>query len=163
MRMSTPTLFIDGDGCNTQTRELAERLSEKGIHIVLVANRALPYTNEHTSMIVCGAEDHAADKYILAHARKGDMVISKDMELARALLHAHNDDITVISDNGEKFSSKTIDARIIRGTHARERRSMGIIHTTHTRPAHTRIKKARIAHILETWKNTSHTCQRRYQ
>ena len=137
------TVFIDGDGCNAHTRMLAERLSNRNVHVVLVANTLIPH-KEHTSMQICPATADATDNYIIAHAKYGDLVITRDLLLAKALLTkeynadaicdiegsvAHNSKdmahsgIYVISDFGERYTHDIIDARIQRSEYAKQYRS----------------------------------------
>lgn len=155
--MSKKTLYIDGDGCNQNTRELAERLGQRGVRVVIVANRDIPCTQEGTELVKCTSEIDAADSYITSHCRDGDLVITRDLSLSAILLKKLPQYINVISDNGEVYTADIIDTRIIRAEHSKERRIFDSTSTpanTHKKKKDraTRQSKNSVADYLEKWR-----------
>lgn len=125
---NTQTLFIDGDGCNIQTRQLAERLSERGVNVTIVANRVISKTRNQTNFVQCDSIRDGADLFITAKVKEGDLVITRDLALAKLLLEKLSGQIDIISDIGEHYTLDIIDARIARALHSKERRkNMGKI------------------------------------
>jgi len=104
-------IFVDADSCPVRIREIicktAKRLQVKA---VFAANRPIPILkNSYCSSIITEAQDQAADIYILAHAVQGDMVITRDIPLAKQLVDAH---IKVINDRGIVYSVENIGERL---------------------------------------------------
>ena len=105
------TLFVDADSCPVRIREIicktAKRLQIKAI---FAANRSIPILkNSYCITVVTESQDQAADMYILAHAAKGDMVITRDIPLAKQLVDAH---IRVINDRGIVYTAENIGERL---------------------------------------------------
>lgn len=105
------TLFVDADSCPVRIREIicktAKRLQIKAI---FAANRPIPILkNSYCITVVTESQDQAADMYILAHAAKGDMVITRDIPLAKQLVDAH---IRVINDRGIVYTAENIGERL---------------------------------------------------
>ena len=123
MKMSSKTLYIDGDGCNQYTRTLAERLGKRGVHVVIIANRHI-MCMEETEMVVCPEGDNVADKYIAQHCENGDLVITRDLDLVSILLKQSAGNIYTISDNGELYSIDMIEARQVRAEQSKMRRQI---------------------------------------
>ena len=105
------TLFVDADSCPVRIREIicqtAKRLKVKA---VFAANRSIPILkNPYCTVIVTEAQDQAADIYILDHAVQGDMVITRDIPLAKQLVDVH---IRVINDRGIVYTAENIGERL---------------------------------------------------
>lgn len=105
------TFFVDADSCPVRVREIicttAARLH---IQAVFVANRPIPIPkNPYCRSEITDAGDQAADLYILAHAARGDMVITRDIPLAKRLVDAH---IRVINDRGAVYTAGNIKERL---------------------------------------------------
>ena len=105
------TLFVDADSCPVRIRDIicktAKRLQIKAI---FAANRPIPILkNSYCITVVTESQDQAADMYILAHAAKGDMVITRDIPLAKQLVDAH---IKVINDRGTVYTAENIGERL---------------------------------------------------
>lgn len=81
---------------------MAERLNLK---ISLVANKKIPCDNQNFEMIICSQEKDAADNYIIEHAGKNDLVITKDIVFADKLVLKK---ICAINDRGIVFSQENI-------------------------------------------------------
>lgn len=105
------TLFVDADSCPVRIREIICRTVQR-LHVqaIFVANRSIPIPrNSYCTTIVTKAEDQAADMYIITYAVQGDMVITRDIPLAKQLVEAH---IKVINDRGVVYTAENIDERL---------------------------------------------------
>lgn len=105
------TFFVDADSCPVRIREIicktAQRLQKPAL---FVANRLIPIPKmSYCKTLITGAEDQAADTYILAHAVPGDIVITRDIPLAKQLVDAH---ICVLNDRGTVYTAENINERL---------------------------------------------------
>ena len=105
------TLFVDADSCPVRIREIICRTAQRlQVQAIFVANRLIPIPkNSYCTTIVTEAEEQAADIYILDHATQGDMVITRDIPLAKQLVDAH---IKVINDRGVVYTANNIGERL---------------------------------------------------
>jgi hypothetical protein len=105
------TLFVDADSCPVRIREIICKTAKRlRVLAIFTANRLIPIPkNTYCTTIVTEAEDQAADAYILAHAAQGDMVITRDIPLAKQLVDAH---IKVINDRGVVYTAENIGERL---------------------------------------------------
>lgn len=106
------TFFVDADSCPQRIREIICKTAQR-LHIqaVFVANRSIPIPQYSSCcrLEVTAAEDQAADKYILTHANPGDMVITRDIPLAKQLVDAQ---VRVLNDRGTVYTSENIGERL---------------------------------------------------
>ncbi|HCC37663.1 MAG TPA: YaiI/YqxD family protein [Treponema sp.] len=100
-------IFVDADSCPRDARSLVIRRAAKlGIQVVFAANRPIPGANSSAVVMeICPAVDGAADDRIVEMAQPGDLVISRDVPLARRLVE---NGITVLNDRGRVFSRENI-------------------------------------------------------
>ena len=105
------TIFVDADSCPVRIREIICKTAKRlQVQAVFTANRPIPIPkNSYCTAVVTEAEDQAADIYILAHAVEGDMVITRDIPLAKQLVDAH---IRVINDRGIVYTAENIGERL---------------------------------------------------
>ena len=105
------TFFVDADSCPVRIREIICKTAQRlQIRAVFAANRPIPIPqNAYCTSIVTESEDQAADMYILAHAVQGDMVITRDIPLAKQLVEAH---INAINDRGVVYTAENIGERL---------------------------------------------------
>ena len=105
------TLFIDADSCPVRIREIICKTAKRlQVPAVFAANRPIPIPkNSYCTSVITEVEDQAADIYILDHAAQGDMVITRDIPLAKQLVEAH---IKVINDRGVVYTAENIDERL---------------------------------------------------
>ena len=105
------TFFVDADSCPVRVREIICKTAKRlQVPAVFAANRPIPIPkNSYCTSVITGAEDQAADIYILDHATQGDMVITRDIPLAKQLVEAH---IKVINDRGVVYTAENIDERL---------------------------------------------------
>jgi len=115
-------IFVDADSCPRSAREMILRFSSRlGIKSVFAANHSipgLPKPNENQAAFetaffeLCPQGEGEADRRILALAKSGDLVITRDLPLAEQLVDAG---ITVLDDRGRAFTKENIrEARSIR-------------------------------------------------
>jgi uncharacterized protein YaiI (UPF0178 family) len=104
-------LWIDADSCPRQVRDLICRAGKRlSIKVFFVANRKIPFDPDPLSrMIVADATPDAADDYIVEHADTRDLVITRDIPLAKRLVEKK---IGVINDRGIVYTEKNINERL---------------------------------------------------
>lgn len=105
------TLFVDADSCPVRIREIICKTANRlQIQAVFVANRPIPILkSSYCNSIITAAEEQAADLYILAQAVPGDIVITRDLPLAKQLIDAK---IRVINDRGNVYTADNIKERL---------------------------------------------------
>lgn len=104
-------LWVDADSCPRPARDLVSRTSMRlSLPLIYVANHQIPAPESpHFTMIVCQTHQDAADDYIVEHARPNDLVITRDIPLAKRLVEKN---ITVINDRGVVYTEKNISERL---------------------------------------------------
>lgn len=113
-------IFVDGDGCpvKDETYVVATRY---GIPVALVANSRMAVPDGlGVEMVLVDQGPDAADDWIVAHVRSGDVVVTADLPLAARCLEAG---ARVLGTNGRVFSEDSIgDLLATRGlkAHLRE-------------------------------------------
>jgi uncharacterized protein len=110
------TVWIDSDSCPAAVRDMAARriselaLSGRDLRAVFVSNRTLPgKESEGITHIVVPSGKDRADDYILASARIGDMVLTKDFLLAEKTVER---EILTMNFDGNVFERKWLKKRI---------------------------------------------------
>ena len=106
----TKRVIVDADSCAKRVRNyLLSRAKKNQIDLYLAANNNLFEGGEelpqNAKMIVCPKESQAADNWILQNAAQGDLVITRDIPLASALLQKN---IRVLNDFGKVFDAQNI-------------------------------------------------------
>ena len=98
-------IFIDADSCPKAVRDLVIRRANKlNIKLILAANRPIPCGN--VQMEICSKDENAADDRIVELAQAGDLVITRDVPLAKRLIEKM---INVIDDRGRMFNANNIN------------------------------------------------------
>jgi len=98
-------IFVDGDGCpvKDETYVVATRY---GVRVALVANSRLSVPEGFgVEMVLVDEGPDAADDWIVANVRPGDVVVTADIPLAARCLEAGG---RVLSTNGRVFSEDSI-------------------------------------------------------
>jgi uncharacterized protein YaiI (UPF0178 family) len=99
------TVFVDADACpvKAETYRVAER---HGVKVCVVANApiAVPRT-PLVERVVVGGEPDAADDWIAARARSGDVVVTADVPLASRCVKAG---AAVLAPNGRPFTEASV-------------------------------------------------------
>lgn len=104
-------LWIDADSCPRPVRDLVCRASSRlGLPLYFVANRNIPGPDSPLfKMIIADAKPDAADDYIVENVTTSDLVITRDIPLAKRLVDRC---ISVINDRGVAYTEKNIDERL---------------------------------------------------
>jgi uncharacterized protein YaiI (UPF0178 family) len=98
-------IFVDGDGCpvKDETYVVATRY---GLRVALVANSRLSVPDGlGVEMVLVDQGPDAADDWIVANVRPGDVVVTSDIPLAARCLEAGG---RVLGTNGRIFSEDSI-------------------------------------------------------
>jgi uncharacterized protein YaiI (UPF0178 family) len=98
-------IFVDGDGCpvKDETYVVATRY---GVSVVLVANSRLSVPEGFgVELVVVDRGPDAADDWIVANLRPGDVVVTADIPLAARCLEAG---ARVLGTNGRTFDEDSI-------------------------------------------------------
>jgi uncharacterized protein YaiI (UPF0178 family) len=99
-------ILVDADSCPKQARELAQRRAAGlGIKAVFAANRRIPGIKS-ASMEICPPGDNSADNRIVELVETGDLVVSRDIPLAKRLIEKG---AAVIDDRGRVFTPDNIN------------------------------------------------------
>jgi len=103
--------WIDADSCPRQVRDLVCRAAKRvGTDVNFVANRKIPFDPAPGHrMIVCDATPDAADDYIHDNVGENDLVITRDIPLAKRLVTKN---IRVINDRGTVYTETNINERL---------------------------------------------------
>jgi len=101
-------ILVDADSCPRPAREMILRFSSRlGIKSVFAANRPIPGLPVFETVFfeLCPPGEGEADRRILALAKSGDLVITRDLPLAEQLVDAG---IAVLDDRGRTFTKENI-------------------------------------------------------
>jgi uncharacterized protein YaiI (UPF0178 family) len=99
-------ILVDADSCPKAARELtARRAASLGVNALFAANRPIPGI-EKASMEICPSGENSADDRIVELAEEGDLVISRDVPLAKRLVEKA---VRVIDDRGRVFTRDNIN------------------------------------------------------
>ena len=105
-------VLVDADSCPQRVRKyLLSRTKKNPFELIFVANKEIKADDkglapQNFKMIVRPQEDQAADNWILQNVQAGDIVITRDIPLAAALLEKN---IRVLNDFGKIFDKKNIE------------------------------------------------------
>jgi uncharacterized protein YaiI (UPF0178 family) len=102
-------ILIDADSCPRAARELVLRRAAKlEVKVIFAANRAIPLadTSSNVIMEVCPNIENSADDRIVELAEKSDLVITRDVPLAKRIIEK---DASVIDDRGRVFTPNNIN------------------------------------------------------
>lgn len=104
-------LWVDADSCPKQVRDLVLRTGyRRRMPVHFVANRPIPGPSEYQyEMTIADATPDAADDYIVEHVLEGDLVISRDIPLAKRLVDRG---VTVLNDRGTVYTERNIGERL---------------------------------------------------
>ncbi|KGE72442.1 YaiI/YqxD family protein [Spirochaeta lutea] len=118
-------IFIDGDSCPRQVRELILRTADRrSLRVVLVSDRPLPAGSiPGVTCVVVPRQEDAADSYIQEHAQPGDLIITQDIPLAARLVE---DDRLVLNHLGVEYTRENVQARLLQRNTMAEMRLLGL-------------------------------------
>jgi uncharacterized protein len=136
-------IWIDADACPAVIKDILLRAAERWkTPVTLVANQMLrtpPFALIRALLVSRGFD--VADDYIVAHAAKGDLVITVDIPLAAEALAKG---AQVVNPLGEQYSTETISERLTLRDMMEKLHSAGI---ETGRPA--RLRTGRAARLCE--------------
>lgn len=120
------TIWVDADSCPVRVREIICKASLRlSVTAVFVANRLIPVaSHELINFVVTSGDEQSADNYIIEHSKKGDLVITRDIPLAVALVELG---IAVINDRGVLFTPDNVPERLSMRDFMYEVRSNGLM------------------------------------
>ncbi|MDR2864616.1 MAG: DUF188 domain-containing protein [Spirochaetaceae bacterium] len=99
-------IFVDADSCPVPARKVIRKAASRtGISAVFVANRPIPDLGDNTFMELCPEHEGAADDKIVEMAKQEDLVITRDVGLAKRLVEKS---IAVMDDRGRLFTQENI-------------------------------------------------------
>jgi len=101
-------IYVDADSCPRPARDLIlKRAAKLSIRVIFAANRHIPGSEaEGVEMEICPAGENAADDRIVELAESGDIVITRDVPLAKRLVEK---DALVLDDRGRVFTPENIN------------------------------------------------------
>jgi uncharacterized protein YaiI (UPF0178 family) len=104
-------IWIDADSCPRQVRDLVCRTGLRlQLQIQFVANHPIPIPADRLFvMTLADSSPDAADDYIVEHAIHPDLVITRDIPLAKRLVDKN---IMVLNDRGTVYTEKNINERL---------------------------------------------------
>jgi uncharacterized protein YaiI (UPF0178 family)/RimJ/RimL family protein N-acetyltransferase len=121
-----PQVWIDGDGAPRVVKDMVWKAVQRGaIAVTIVANRPLVvprHRNIRTAVVAHGLD--VADDWLVAHAGRGDLVITSDVPLAAELVAIGAE---VLSPRGEWFTPSNIGEKLSLRDYFTEARASGVI------------------------------------
>jgi len=104
-------ILVDADSCPAAARELVLRAAVRTkTRAVFAANRTIPgITGEYAQMLLCPAEEGAADDRLTALAQSGDLAVTRDIPLASRLLKRG---AAVLDDRGRIYTTENIREKL---------------------------------------------------
>ena len=104
-------IFVDCDSCPAQIREIIAKAAERTKCLsFFVANHKIPHgTNAYTHDIIVDEGKDKADDYIVNHADKLDIAVTRDILLAQRLVEKN---VAVVNDRGTVYTAENIRERV---------------------------------------------------
>ena len=104
-------IWIDADSCPRQVRNHSVKTAQKlGIPVTFVANKKIDCDEQAPfEMIITDDQKDSADTYILEHAEKDALVITRDIVFADKLVQK---EIITLNDRGTEFTKEMIKERL---------------------------------------------------
>lgn len=118
-------IWIDADSCPIIIRNhICKRSLKLKLAVEFVANKSIPFQkSKNIKMTVCDLSDDAADDFIVENAQTGDLVITRDIPLAKRLV---DNQICVLNDRGLVFTQENIGEKLSLRNFSYDLRSVGI-------------------------------------
>lgn len=104
-------LWVDADSCPRAARDLVCKTGKRlGLPVRFVANHPIPGAEGLPfEMVLTNASPDAADDYIVESSEPGDLVVTRDIPLAKRLVDRS---IPVINDRGVVYTERNINERL---------------------------------------------------
>jgi len=97
--------LVDADSCPKNARELVLRRAKKiNARVIFAANRQIKA--DGVQMEICPEKENAADDRIVELAEKGDLVVTRDIPLAKRLV---DKEVAALDDRGRVFDKNNIN------------------------------------------------------
>jgi len=97
--------LVDADSCPKSARDLVIRRAKKlDVRVIFAANRQIEA--DGAEMEICSNRENAADDRIVELAEKGDIVITRDIPLAKRLVEK---EAAALDDRGRVFDKNNIN------------------------------------------------------
>ena len=148
MQASRRKIWVDGDACPKNVKEILFRAAERvRIELFLVANQfvSVPKSPLLRSVQVPPGID-VADNYIVEHVSPNDLVVTADIPLAALIVHKH---ALALNPRGTLYDEENIAAHLGRRNFMDELRSTGTI--TGGPDAFNKVDQHRFANALDRW------------
>ena len=103
---------MDADSCPLLVRKYLISYTKKlNVELIFVANKNIPGdgAGKNFSMQICPEESGAADKWILENCAEYDVIVTRDIPLAAALIGKC---FCVMNDRGTVFCAENIGRRL---------------------------------------------------
>lgn len=119
-------IWIDADACPSPVKEIVFRASKRlSVPVTLVANRPLkPPASPLIKAVLVGHGFDVADRYLVQHAERGDLVITADIPLAACLVERG---ISALNPRGELYTESNVRERLATRNLLENLRETGII------------------------------------
>ena len=118
--------LVDADSCAREARLILEKKSiSLGIPLLFYANRNIPFSLESSlfEMKICPDGADSADDLIVSECRSEDIVVTRDLLLAKRLVDKN---IHALNDKGTLFEKKNIDDLIEERNYSLMMKSLGV-------------------------------------
>lgn len=104
-------IWVDADACPVAIREILFRAARRtGLTLTFIANHPLKMpADSHITFMQVGSGFDMADEEIAGRVLAGDLVISADIPLAKAVIEKG---AVCLSPRGELLDKRNIDARL---------------------------------------------------
>ena len=106
--MEKPRILLDADSFPHSARHLVQKAGRRlNINVIYFANRNIPfeYNSDLFEMRICENEKDAADDMIVNECKENDIVLTRDILLAKRIVEKN---YTVINDRGTLFTKDNI-------------------------------------------------------
>ena len=107
--MEKPHIWVDADSCPSPAKNIILKAASKNsLQVTYAANRDIPFSIQSPlfNMVICPKEEGAADDYIVANVAPDDIVVTRDIPLAKRLVQKN---IKVMNDRGTLFDEKNVE------------------------------------------------------
>jgi hypothetical protein len=103
-------IWVDADSCPRPVRDIVARAAaRRDVPAEFVANRTVPFPRSpNVTMTVVPEGVSEADQHILDHAQPEDLVVTRDIPLAEALVKRG---VLALNDRGTVFTRENVAAR----------------------------------------------------
>lgn len=132
-------IYIDADALPGALKELlCQNAVRRKVETIFVANKALSiFASTYLKSEIVDSSPDSADHYIASHAVRGDLAVTADIPLAKALVDKQ---VVVIDHRGKSFNADNINEILASRDLMQELRDLGEV-TTGTRPFGPRDKR----------------------